>query len=235
MKNAPNPQLRHLPVVNSKKTAPQQRARFESVGCASLQHRSYELERWRLTVGAVHRREDSPARAAYREDRERAVLMGAQVHLVAAKVLVRFHVGEHECRLVLRSSKWEIELVPDRAVRSIAANDESGFHGEPLSEALQRNLDGVMPLDRRHEARLILNRSAVALQGCDEQRFGDVLRYHGDERVWTLRRRESYLREVATMCHNGSRGHAVRYLEERRHEPGHVEDLESPRHDGKRL
>ena len=102
------------------------RAHLDSSRCALCQRSSHQIKRRSVFLRFLDGGYDAPASRAYRKNRKRAEFAGAQLHFVGAQRLAGLNVDEHERSIILCSFKWQVQKMANRAVRTIATDDERG-------------------------------------------------------------------------------------------------------------
>ena len=162
-KHATNSKLGYLAMMDLEVAAPVQGLRLEIRGARSRRIRctissegaspsfSWTMATIRRRVALMGKMATGPAS------------LGTQLQLVCRKRLVALDIGQNEQRVVLCSFKRKIQQVADRAVSSIAANDECRRDLAALALPLQCRGDEAVMLDGGDECGFVLDVAAATL------------------------------------------------------------------------
>jgi hypothetical protein len=125
-KDATDAQPRDLTMVDSKITAPPDGAHLDTARSALRQHVPYNVQGGSFVFCFLDRCYNSSASGTHGKNCQGAELARAELHLVGGEGFVGLGVSQHELRVVHLSLKRQVQEMPNRAMRAVAADDEAG-------------------------------------------------------------------------------------------------------------
>src|SRR5262249_48281684 len=137
--HAPNAHLLDVPVMDPEVAAPLKRTSLNSARTALFQQPSHELQRWLISFRLVNHGYYAPAAFAHGKDCQRARFARTKLHFIGRQAAAYFNVGQKKRLRVCASLERQIQEMPHRAVRPVAADNERSCQLKLLAMALQRN------------------------------------------------------------------------------------------------